>query len=389
MDTGASKSYIKKEIGLPTSVPVDSPFIVKSLHGFEKIERKCELDLFGVKSHFFLLPGLKTFDGIVGLDLLAQVGATIDLKGNSVKFNGGREDLHFQKCAQVNFTKIEDIVVPPKVQEDFQQMMYKNSRAFDDPNEKLPFNTNVVATIRTEDNEPVYSKLYPFPMGASDFVNREIKDLLRNGIIRPSRSPYNNPIWVVGKKGTDAAGSPNKRLVVDFRKLNLKTIADRYPMPSINMILSNLGRSKFFTTLDLKSGYHQIELAESDREKTSFSVNGGKYEFCRLPFGLKNASSIFQRAIDDVLRDKIGKICYVYVDDVIVFSETEESHIVHIGQVLESLHKANMRVSRQKSKFLKKVLTSLVLLSQRRVLGQARTRSRPSRILNSPAICLS
>lgn len=79
-------------------------------------------------------------------------------------------------------------------------MMYKNSRAFDDPNEKLPFNTNVVATIRTEDNEPVYSKLYPFPMGASDFVNREIKDLLRNGIIRPSRSPYNNPIWVVGKK---------------------------------------------------------------------------------------------------------------------------------------------------------------------------------------------
>jgi len=91
-------------------------------------------------------------------------------------------------------------------------------------------------------------------MGASDFVNREIKDLLR--IIRPSRSPYNNPMRVIGKKGTDAARSPNKRLVVDFRKLNLKTIADRYLMPNINMILSNLGRAKFFTTLDLKSGYH-------------------------------------------------------------------------------------------------------------------------------------
>jgi len=94
----------------------------------------------------------------------------------------------------------------------------------------------------------------PIPMGASDFVNREIKDLLR--IIRPSRSPYNNPMRVIGKKGTDAARSPNKRLVVDFRKLNLKTIADRYLMPNINMILSNLGRAKFFTTLDLKSGYH-------------------------------------------------------------------------------------------------------------------------------------
>ncbi len=202
-------------------------------------------------------------------------------------------------------------------------MMTKHLKAFADPSKLLPFNSNVVATIRTEDNEPVYSKMYPFPMGAADFVNQKIKDLLKNGIIRPSRSPYNNPIWVVGKKGTDLSDAPNKRLVVDFRKFNFKTVADKYPMPSINMILSNLGKAKYFTTLDLKSGYHQIELAECDREKTSFSVNGGKYEFYRLPFGLRNASSIFQRAIDDVLWDMIGKTCYVYVNDGIVFSENE------------------------------------------------------------------
>ena len=82
-----------------------------------------------------------------------------------------------------------------------------------------------------------------------------------------------------------------------------------------------MGKAQFFTTLDLKSGFHQIELAERDREKTAFSVNNGKYEFCRLPFGLKNAPSIFQRAIDDVLREQIGKTCYVYVDDEIIFSE--------------------------------------------------------------------
>ncbi|KAH8272179.1 hypothetical protein KR018_008773, partial [Drosophila ironensis] len=99
-------------------------------------------------------------------------------------------------------------------------MMSEYSGAFADPDKKLPFNTNVVATIRTEDNEPVYSRLYPFPMGAADFVNQEIKDLLKNGIIRPSRSPYNNPIWVVGKKGTDASGSPNKRLVIDLSESN-------------------------------------------------------------------------------------------------------------------------------------------------------------------------
>ncbi|KAH8336246.1 hypothetical protein KR074_007370 [Drosophila pseudoananassae] len=89
-------------------------------------------------------------------------------------------------------------------------------------------------------------------MGAADFVNNEIKELLQNGIIRPSRSPYNSPAWVVDKKGTDDNGSKKKRLVIDLRKLNERTIADRYRMPSIPMILANLGKAQFFTTLDLK-----------------------------------------------------------------------------------------------------------------------------------------
>ena len=142
-------------------------------------------------------------------------------------------------------------------------------------------------------------------------MNKEIEDLLKNKIIRPSRSPYNSPIWVVDKKGLDDEGNRKKRLVIDFQKLNAVTIDDKYPIPNISVILSNLGEAKYFTTLDLKSGFHQIELLENDREKTAFSVNNGKYEFCRLPFGLKNAPSIFQRAIDDVLRDQIGKSCHL------------------------------------------------------------------------------
>jgi len=148
-------------------------------------------------------------------------------------------------------------------------------------------------------------------------------------------------------------------MVIDFRKLNQKTVSDKYPIPSISTILSNLGKAQFFTTLDLKSGFHQIELAERDREKTAFSVNNGKYEFCRLPFGLKNAPSIFQRAIDDVLREQIGKTCYVYVDDVIIFSECKEQHVKHIDWVLKSLYDAGMRISQEKSKFFKKAVEYL------------------------------
>jgi len=164
----------------------------------------------------------------------------------------------------------------------------------------------------------------------------------------------NVELVVVGKKGTDEAGNKNRRLVIDFRKLNERTIPEKYPMPDISMILGNLGKAKFFTTLDLKSGYHQIILAENDREKTSFSVSGGKYEFKRLPFGLRNAASIFQIAIDDILREQIGKTCYVYVDDVIIFSENENAHVKHVDWVLKTISDANMRFSVKKSSFFKK-----------------------------------
>lgn len=112
-----------------------------------------------------------------------------------------------------------------------------------------------------------------------------------------------------------------------------------------------MGEGKIFTTLDLKSGFHQIDLLERDREKTAFAVKNGKFEFCRLPFGLKNAPSIFQRTIDDILRNEIGKTCHVYIDDIIIFSQTEEQHLKNIEKILEKLFLASMRVSCEKSKF--------------------------------------
>ena len=211
----------------------------------------------------------------------------------------------------------------------------------------------------------------------TDFVNGEIENLLASGVIRPSRSPYNHPIWVVDKKGCDANGNRNKRLVIDFRKLNDKTIDDKYPIPDISRILSNLRKAKYFTTLDLKSGFHQLTLAERDREKTAFSVNNGKYEFCRLAFGLKNAPSIFQRAIDDVLREFIGKFLQVYIDDVLIYSESEEEHVKHIDWVLDKLISANMRLSRDKFKFFQ-----ILMIGNRNFSGDCQNLFAGQRILH-------
>ena len=159
-------------------------------------------------------------------------------------------------------------------------------------------------------------------------------------------------MWVVLKK-LDASGKKKYRMVVDYRKLNQVTIADRYPIPEISDILIQLGNKKWFSVIDLKSGFHQIPLRQQDIEKTAFSVNNGKYEFTRLPFGLKNAPAIFQRTLDDILRQHIGKICFVYVDDILIFSETEEEHLKNVETIFQTLQNANMKVQLDKSEFLK------------------------------------
>lgn len=353
VDSGASKNYIKPLHILPQVVPVNNKFCINSIHGSNQITDKCWFRIFGIKSSFFLLPQLSTFDGIVGLDLLKRVDGIISLKHSQLITNEGTEVLNYMECSDVNLVYVNKPNVPEGVKDKFDELINRRITVFADPNEALPYNTKVVATIRTVDDEPVYSKLYPYPPGVTDFVNKEIKTLLEQGIIQPSRSPYNNPIWVVDKKGVDEEGYKNKRLVIDFRKLNLKTIEDKYPIPCIPSILCKFKDGKFFSTVDLKSGFHQLLLSPKDREKTAFSVNNGKYEFCRLAFGLKNAPSIFQRAMDDVLREGVGKFLDFYMDDIIIFSENEEDHIKHIEWVLDKLSAANMKVNITKSFFFK------------------------------------
>lgn len=321
------------------------------------------MHLFGQPAYFFIVPELQQFDGIIGTDFLLRIRAVIDLDLKQLRAKGGAEDLLFHRSVDVNFSTVDG--EQGSTQDKLNKIIKEHEEVFADPNDHLPFNTSVVGSIRTVDDSPIYSKLYPYPAGVSDFVNKEIREMLEGGIIRPSRSPYNNPIWVVDKKGVDELGNKKKRMVIDFRKLNDRTIDDRYPVPDITNILSNLGKANYFSKVDLKSGFFQILLREGDREKTAFSVNNGKYEYCRLPFGLKNAPSIFQRAIDDILRENIGTFVQVYMDDVIIYSETAADHLVHLEWVLRVLKDANMRVSKEKSEFFKNSIEFLGFIVSR------------------------
>ncbi|MBN2235990.1 MAG: hypothetical protein JW729_00435, partial [Bacteroidales bacterium] len=293
---------------------------------------------------FYEVKELEDFDMILGYEGLREMKAKLNFFTLELTYFEPKKSLEQKISYKLNYSINES--VKTEFSDKIEMLMSKNNCV-----EFLPYNTKIKATIRTTDNEPVWSRAYPYPMSANKFVNEEIERLLKHDIIRPSRSPYNAPIWVVPKKGLNEDGTSKSRLVIDYKKLNAKTIRDRYPMPHISVILSNLGKAKFFSVIDLESGFHQILIEEKDREKTAFSVNGAKYEFNRLAFGLKNSPSVFQRAVDDVLRAFVGIFIFIYMDDVIIFSESKEQHMKHIELVITALTEANMKISSDKCKF--------------------------------------
>lgn len=356
LDTGSNKNYIRPDL-------VENPknneeiFFAKSANGRIKISQHTFLNLFGIDDaplKFFLLPNFDSFDAILGNDSMKDLSAVIHTADNyfTIK-NGLRINIKQRTSQNVNNIEIRTQHLSEGQKKSLEAIVEQHSSLFAEPDERLTYSTVVVGEIRTENRSPIYAKSYPYPMALRDVVGEEINRLLRDGIIRPSRSPYNSPIWVVPKKN-DLSGEKKFRLVVDFRRLNAVTTADKYPIPDINDVLANLGGNQYFTVLDLKSGFHQIPLREEDREKTAFSINNGKFEFTRLPFGLKNAPAIFQRALDDILRQLIGKICYVYVDDIIIFSRDERSHLRHVNEVFETLERAHMKIQLDKCEFFKR-----------------------------------
>lgn len=223
---------------------------------------------------------------------------------------------------------------------------------------RLTFTNAVKHNIKTADDFPVYTKSYKYPHCHKLEVQKQINKMLEDGIIRESNSPWSAPVWVVPKK-VDASGKKKWRLVVDYRKLNAKTVADRYPMPEITEILDKLGKCNYFSTLDLASGFHQVEVAPEDIQKTAFSVENGHYEFTRMPFGLKNAPATFQRVMDNVLREFIGRICFVYMDDIIVFSTSLQEHIDNLRKILSTLERFDLKLQLDKCEFLCKEVAFL------------------------------
>ena len=179
-------------------------------------------------------------------------------------------------------------------------------------------------------------------------VRKHLKDLLDADIIRPSFSPWCSNIVLVRKK------DKSLRMCLDFRQLNDKTIKDSYSLPRIEELLEGLAGNRYFTVLDLKSGYHQLEVYEPHRERTAFTVGPlGFYEYNRLAFGLSNAPATYQRFMSECLGPLNHTICEVFLDDVIIFSSTLEEHLIRLEQVFQRFRECNLKLSAKKCHFMK------------------------------------
>ncbi|GBG67113.1 hypothetical protein CBR_g81537 [Chara braunii] len=172
----------------------------------------------------------------------------------------------------------------------------------------------------------------------------QLDDLLDKGWIRPSCSPYGAPVLFVWKKNKDL------RLCIDYRKLNAKTVKNAGPLPRIDDLLERLGSATYFSKLDLKSGYHQIEIQPQDRYKTVFKMRYGHFEWVVMPFGLTNAPATFQAAMTTEFRDLLDRSVLICLYGILVYSRTLDEHIVHLHDVLERLRLAKYKANLDKLK---------------------------------------
>ena len=208
-------------------------------------------------------------------------------------------------------------------------------------------------TIQTGDSAPIRQHTRRIPHYQRDEVKKLIDNMLMRDIIQPSTSPWASPVVIVRKKDSSA------RFCVDYRRLNNVTRKYAFPLPRIDDTLDTLSGAQWFSTLDLISGYWQVEVAENDRAKTAFTTQEDLLEFKVMPFGLCNAPATFQRLMNLVLAGVEWSKCLVYLDDIIVIGRSFDEHLSNLAVVLQKLKEADLCLKPAKCALCKTEVTYL------------------------------
>ena len=243
-------------------------------------------------------------------------------------------------------TRPSDIVLPPELQElydklpeelsreekeQFKLCLYNHKQAFTNKEHPLGRTSVLKHDIELTKPDPIKQPPRREPIHLRAEAEKEVQSMLDKGVIEPSTSPWSSPVVLVRKKDSSI------RYCIDYRKVNNVTKKDSFPIPSIEESLTALKDAKFFSTLDLCSGYWQVELTDKAKEISAFSTGRNLYQFKVLPFGLSNAPATFERLMERVLSGLHWHICLIYLDDVIIHSKSVSEHIDRLGQVFSRL----------------------------------------------------
>ena len=299
--------------------------------------------------------------------LPADQGAAMPDAGTALPDEAGPAVHHPTDCPGVQSTKDNKpkILVPPHLTKLYEETIvhledekdhqvladfleeYKD--VFATSSADLGRTGDVQHRIDTGDSAPIKQQPRRVPLHKKKLVQEEVDKMLERGVIEPCEGPWASPIVMVTKKD----GTP--RFCVDFRRLNDVTRKDAYPLPRIEDNLDTLQGAQYYSTLDLLSGFWQVEMAPEDRDKTAFTHGGGGlYRFLTMPFGLCNAPATFQRLMEQVLRGLQWEIAVLYIDDIIVFGDSVKTHLQRLGAVLTRLKAAGLKLKPSKCDLLRK-----------------------------------
>ncbi len=185
--------------------------------------------------------------------------------------------------------------------------------------------------IDTGDAYPVATSQYRLGVMHDAVVKQQVEEWLKEGKIRPCKfSEWRSPVIVVPKDG-----GKGYRVPIDYRRINAITRLDKYYMPNCDEIFDCLHGARYFSKLDAKSGFLQVDMHLDDIHKTAFATKDGVFEFLKMPFGLVNAPATFQRIMDGLLKEYKWRFVVIYIDDILIYSKSKEEHKEHLSKVLK------------------------------------------------------
>ncbi|GFW01229.1 retrovirus-related Pol polyprotein from transposon 412 [Trichonephila clavipes] len=349
IDTGANVSIIRNDLAqkLKEKLIWTPPRVVLQTVTGEKIDIHGKLKVkiqFGDTTYQHAVYVADIADPfILGLDFLKEHGFTLDFNKNELR------SIH----EEVTIFKIEHRTESIRQKSSAERLFQEFEDVFSRNSSDIGHTTVTQHRIDTADHPPIKQHPRRLPFAKQEEVGTLLREMQENDIIEPSSSPWASPIVLVRKK------DGSTRFCVDYRKLNDVTKKDSYPLPRIDDTLDTLSGHKWFSTLDLKSGYWQVEIHPEDREKTAFTSGQGLWQFKVMPFGLCNAPATFERLMETVLKGLTFEACLIYLDDVIIGGRTFEEHLQNIRKVLSKLSDANLKLNPSKCKFFQKEVNYL------------------------------